>query len=281
MRKQRRAPAGGYDFPEKAMYREMVWSRLSKAPFGNALLMPSTEALEPEVAERHGFSMDRQYWVDANPANIAVLSGRYDNVVKVPGAHGQMVSEACQRFAAAGVRFTAANLDFTSCVNSGLVGEVRAVWGSGALAGQSLVSTTLLRGREFGAVARVVRALPQMRDFAARCRAKVVGSYELTDMDVGRIAVVLGSGAVGRGLVAVGVYRSGSQTMMWVVTGPEPRGGSWRKKRARAADATAIYIGMLAWQVGVGDLSVDQALSEIPNDTHADIILGVLAEIEA
>lgn len=149
MTKGRRAPKQGYDFAAKRQYRRHVWNCFKRVAVGarhaQALLMPSKEGDEIEVAIAKGFRMSNLHVVDKNPAIVARLTCRF------PGIHtyGVSAARACERIKSKGITLDCANFDFTSCISDKLSREWSAIMSSGVFnKKEAFVAVTLLRGRE-------------------------------------------------------------------------------------------------------------------------------------
>jgi hypothetical protein len=124
----RSAPTGGYDFPRKRDYRRKVWAtfrdtlksrRLSVAE-SHALLMPSLEGDEIEVAIDAGFRESNLHVVDLEPAIVATLKRRYPRIT----TYGVTASRAFARLAKTGVKIRCANLDFCRKLSTPFAGEL-------------------------------------------------------------------------------------------------------------------------------------------------------------
>lgn len=82
----RRAPRRGYDVGVKRQYRRDVWAafrRNAPVPMTNAvaLILPSIEGDEIEVARGAGLREEHIHVCDENPAIVAVLKRRYPRIV--------------------------------------------------------------------------------------------------------------------------------------------------------------------------------------------------------
>lgn len=220
---KRRAPVGGYDFPEKRQYRRQAWNAIAGAvrTFGNikrchALLMPSSEATEVAVAESKGFLRRNLHAVDSSVAIAATISRKYPGI----DAKGGLVSDACKRMAGDGVRLHAANLDLCGSVGDKYLREVSDVSRCGIWAKWAVVGITALRGREDS------ETITHLQDIGVQ--AMPLGKYqvrgtEYIETDLGRLGLVgsvLGGWAyMADLLLRFGIYRStaGNQTMIWGV----------------------------------------------------------------
>lgn len=194
----------------------MLTTRVRRPQAASVLLMPSLEADEIEVAKRHGIREENIYVVDDNPAIVASVRRRYARLPTVPGCHGVDVATACKRLAEAGVVLHALNLDLTSCVSFSMFETLWGVAASGVLHREAAVAVTALRGRESGRIKQAITALSDVFGDAWRQTfdAKLHGA-DATSMDLGRVGVI---GAAIKGHArSWRVYKSGNQTMMWVV----------------------------------------------------------------
>lgn len=148
---KRRGPVVGYDTGPKRQYRRDVWATFRRAFGGqvadrHALLMPSIEGDEIEVALANGFRLPNLHVVDDNPAIVATLNRRYGNRLNT---YGVSVGRAAERIARErGPIIEAANLDLCSQVSGALEDELAGFVRAGCLADDSVVAVTVLRGRE-------------------------------------------------------------------------------------------------------------------------------------
>ena len=148
----RKSPAGGYDFGRKRQYRRDTWATARRRCqlFGytvadsHALLMPSTEGDEIEVAMNNGFMEAHLHVVDRNPAIVATLKRRWPRI----NTYGVSVDRAASRIAAAGIRLRFANLDLCGPTSDSLALTLSSVSRSGCFDEMSSVAVTVLRGRE-------------------------------------------------------------------------------------------------------------------------------------
>lgn len=292
---KRRAPSGGYAFPEKAAYREYVWEILSegKSLDSAALLMPSLEGEEIAVAEKYGFDRSRLYVVDMNPAIVVSLKRRFAGLPTVAGAHGVTIGEASNRLAAAGVRVRAANLDFTSCASVPLAKEIGCVFDSGILAPGARVAVTMLRGREGGRVNDLVRiGGPILEEYYRQSiSARLIGNAKLTAIDVARIGFVA-AWSHGMALGRVGIYPSGTQTMLWAtLQGREQPRARLKKHRIRDAlrqlhsqaltmATLALYMACVEDQAGAAVALLDGSLSR-HRHRQGDRAMSIIARVRA
>jgi hypothetical protein len=222
---QRKAPKGGYGFEAKALYRQAVWSVLSRGkpvpPRKRVLLMPSREGLEVGVAESFGIQRAHIYPVDANPAIIAHLTRDFPGMARIPGAHGVPLHVACKRLAAAGIRLHAANFDLTGQANKRLFTDLRIAVATELFAPHARVAVTMLRGRETSHINTLMgRVADQYSDVLRWMRTKHFGPLDLKPWDVSRILFAgasLGGDEGHSRLLTSGAYKSHRQTMIWVV----------------------------------------------------------------
>lgn len=167
----RRAPTGGYDFSRKRDYRRKVWATFRTwlknvgVPLAEAqaLLMPSLEGDEIEVALNAGFREQNLHVVDQSAAVVATLKRRYRRI----NTYGVAASEALKRISNSGVRLHAANLDFCGQLSRtflrelaicSIAGSHKCKWNAdstyqrlfphGAFSPECFVAVTMLRGRE-------------------------------------------------------------------------------------------------------------------------------------
>lgn len=229
----RRAPEGGYNFPQKSLYRRHVWNFFRRVlPIhpkkAQVLLMPSSEGLEIEIAKAKGFLTKNMHVVDDNPAIVATLKRKYPNVT----TYGVSASRACDRMAMAGVRLDAANFDFTACVGDSLAEELWQIGQSGILTRNTRVAITMLRGREqpvwFSKIQRhaaIFSEAPSQfsgQSVAGTVFHRTLGDCELSSMDSGRVGTASFILSYASGLlvqpIEVGAYTSNHQTMLWFVS---------------------------------------------------------------
>lgn len=228
MSRGRRAPKGGYDFAEKGHYRTRLWRALAGAmrdPLirvprphaANVAMLPSKEGLEIAVAKKHGIVEGNIHAIDYNPAIVATLKRKYRHI----NTYGVSVGAAFERMARSGTTIHVANLDFCGNLSDKLMSEVRAVLLSGALAPESLVAITLLRGRESRSMYDIMMSLVDTAEMGNIAGALVRNYEKLTPADSARLgAIILDLHFGGWGLPAIpycDIYSSGASTMLWVV----------------------------------------------------------------
>jgi hypothetical protein len=207
MKAGRRAPADGYDFQAKRVYRKQIWNmfRYFCAPRVSdawSLLMPSSEGDEVDVAIAKGFRQDRMVIVDDNVAIVASLKGR-----KFPRvtARGGRVGTVAGRLAREGMRLHVANLDFTGHIG-GIVDELKAFAESGVLAPVSCVAVTMLKGREPKPVTAAMQSLSRAideRGVNERIKTELLSSPS-NDPDLARYSRLMGT--LGRANISQRVY---------------------------------------------------------------------------
>lgn len=210
------APKGGYDFARKRDYRRKVWatfrdtlkSRKIPVAEAHALLMPSLEGDEIEVALAAGFRERNLHIVDDEPAIVATLRRRYPKV----NTYGVKASRALQRIAKSGVRIQCANLDFcgkasldflSELVNCSLHGHLRANFDvlpgsarhereykynlylsgeSGAFDEETILAVSILRGREEKWMTSTWAKNPILDSDLARIESKLSGMASRKDV---------------------------------------------------------------------------------------------------
>lgn len=225
----RSAPTDGYDFGAKRQYRRDVWATFSRFAarqprLATALLMPSAEGDEVEVALRNNFREDRLHLADQNAAIAAHLKRRYRRST----CHGVSVSRAAERLAKRGVRLDVANLDLCGHIDVGspTANEIRAFITTGVMADRSLLAITTLRGRE-----RRLDWLKRSADVISdvyKQREVPINGHVSHEGDAARITelVCLLREPVQRSvgitrylpkLLRHGTYRSNHQTLLWAV----------------------------------------------------------------
>jgi hypothetical protein len=226
---KRRAPAGGYDFEAKEKYRRHVWSSLARhcpVPVGvaSAVLMPSLEGTEIEVAKRYGFQERNLHVVDYNPAIVATLKKRFPDI----RTYGVSLERAVARMVQSGIVIHAANFDFTSCAGEKLYHTLEAIRREGALHRNGVWAVTLLRGREtfFRDDVVVEWGVGALELLRRRYR----GPVELNSRDATRIGCAASLGPDGHVPDRIGVYKSSNQTMMWCVFRPVRSRGRANKR---------------------------------------------------
>lgn len=216
----RSAPAVGYKSNRKNLWRRQVWNvvtREAEVKKWSALLMPSIEGHEIDIATEKGFKQSQLHVVDRNPAIMAHIKRRYPRVT----TYGVTVGRACERIAKQGIKLSFANLDFCGCLGKPLISEMDIVRRSGALKDTAMVGVTMLRGRETARTLRMLRltapALRERGGWQSEHWAQA-DQEKLNDMDIARIWVCA-KYLDGLFPLRAGVYKSpnGCQTMLWCV----------------------------------------------------------------
>lgn len=144
-----KVPDNDYDFEEKRKYRETVWKYFSQhlSPSQAVVaLMPSKNGEEIITALNFGFKEENLIAIDDNPAAIATSNWRK----KFPKVkfYGNKLSRAGERMKSDGIVLDAINMDLCNNLSFELFEEVSEFIKSGCLSSESLVSITVLRGRE-------------------------------------------------------------------------------------------------------------------------------------
>lgn len=231
---KRSAPESGYVGGTKNQYRRNVWAAF-KAACGtqgwsksqaHALLMPSAEGKEIDVALAAGFRENRLHVVDKNPAIVAHLKRRYSKI----NTYGVDIGAAAERIRRSGVRLKVANLDLCSNVSWSLCEDVLAGFSDAqCLDDVSYVALTVLRGRERTDIFNPIAERPDLfLDTWDERFAHVNGALGATD----RLRIAYASMflcgkrvSISRArhsdfyVVKADTYKStaGSQTMLWFV----------------------------------------------------------------
>lgn len=223
---KRIAPEGGYGFGRKRDYRRKVWATfretikrqgLRPVASAHALLMPSIEGAEIEVALNAGFRESNLHVVDSNPAIVAQLKTRYPKI----NTYGVSLGRAAGRIAAKGVFIHAANLDLCSQISKKLDAELGQVVSSGCLSPFACVAVTVLRGREDPRVTTDLRRHGQR---------PTDGEYPifdaLSDSDVTRSAYIgwriAGKRHIAQPIRVEHYLSSNGQSFLWSVYALEP-----------------------------------------------------------
>ena len=141
----RSAPESGYVGGNKRHYRRIVWNTFAETcpvprAEAKALLMPSLEGDEIDIALSKGFRERNIYIVDRNPAIVAVLKRRYPLVTAI----GLPLSRIRERIPPNTIHV--ANFDLCGCVSDTLSRTLNRA--AKILADESIVAVTTLRGRE-------------------------------------------------------------------------------------------------------------------------------------
>lgn len=212
--KGRLGPATGYEFGAKRHYRNIIWKAFrdhcgTRRAEAQALLMPSSEGTEIDVALRNGFREYNLHVVDHNTAIVATLKRKYPRIQ----TYGVSLVKAFSRMQEAGIRLDVANLDLCSNVNAHMLEDLMDVAQTGVLGHGSLAAVTMLRGREADLFA--------FQQWAQKVVDHFGEEGQKTDNDLSRLIAVAGALAlhthVATSLGRHGTYRStaGTQTMLW------------------------------------------------------------------
>lgn len=145
----RRGPTDGYDKAIKRDYRRKTYATFRETlkklhisvASASALLMPSLEGDEIEVALNAGFREYNLHVVDDNPAIVATLKKRYPKI----NTYGVLVSRAMQRMAHEGIRLDCANFDLTGNVSAKFVSELYAISTIGSLPCETTVQDGVIQ----------------------------------------------------------------------------------------------------------------------------------------
>lgn len=132
----RTAPEGGYDFSQKKDYRRKVWATFRdtlkslRLPVreSHALLMPSLEGDEIDVAIAAGFQEKHLHVVDKEPAIVATLKRRYPKI----NTYGVTASRAVERISRNGIKLRCLNLDFCYKVSDRFMDELQTIAACGS-----------------------------------------------------------------------------------------------------------------------------------------------------
>jgi hypothetical protein len=218
------APKGGYTGGTKRHYRRNIWAAFrdstgSARAEAHALLMPSAEGVEVDVALKAGFREHNLVLVDRNPAIAAHLKRRYP----LATCYGVDVAVAADRIAASGVRLSIGNLDLCGTISGKVPRSLQAVLESGAIADCAMLAVTMLRGREKGVIGRTIGECGHMKKpftLVTRERGRVLNVQTIAAQDAIRLfAVIRAAERAGWtfGLRRLDKYRStaGNQTMLW------------------------------------------------------------------
>lgn len=246
----RSAPRDGYDFGNKRQYRRAVWATFRKSlfwrPGARAVLLPSCEGDEIDVAKANGFAEKNLVIVDRNAAIVASLKRRYPHVTTC----GVALDRAAERLAP--VDF--ANLDLCSPWSRPLHDTLKAVAES-ALVPFGMIAVTLLRGREREGANEALRQF----ETPDRARVACIAGTLMSTAFYGPRALPYPGNLVS--VVREEIYRSaaGHQTMMWVAFDVHAQPCACLGC-AQAAFLTA------AWSVDEWLAQVGEAFGEDPDD---------------
>lgn len=207
---QRIGPAAGYDFGNKRHYRRNIWNTFRTSaywhPQATAMLMPSIEGDEIDVALSKGFRERNLHIVDQNPAIVATLKRRYPRL----HAYGVPLVRATERLP----ELTFANLDLCASWGKPLAATIEE-FAEAQRVPCGLVAVTILRGRESRHVRDLMRTKNE-NDTMREVLMHVTLSRPVTFMNGGNpIVYPLNMVATLR----TGQYRSvaGRQTMLWMI----------------------------------------------------------------
>jgi hypothetical protein len=211
----RSAPKAGYDFGNKRQYRRSVWKTFREHCNGRldasqALLMPSAEGDEIDVALNNGFKDYNLHIVDRNAAIVAHLKRRHPRI----NTYGADVSAASARLVRSGVRLDVANLDLCSPLGDKLRQELIAFMRPKPMSADGgMIALTMLRGREYG------EGLSCIRD--AKTFTRVFKNTDGMRLFIAKMALIEGTEPDPwcASLVRSESYKSsaGNQTMLWAV----------------------------------------------------------------
>jgi hypothetical protein len=177
---QFRGPDAGYDFAEKAAYRESVWSCFAKhlnPATAHVAFFPGAEGLEIPVALRYGFKVENLHAIDDDPELLeSAVWRKYFPQVSV---YCGQVEVALDQIATTGVRLNAVHLDFCSSFSAGIVQTMKAINKSEAIARHTVFAILLLNGREavetFGLLQVLGEGCPE--GFCPRIHASALSLY--------------------------------------------------------------------------------------------------------
>lgn len=244
---KRIAPSTGYDFGAKRHYRRDIWAKFKKLVGVNryraqALLMPSAEGDEIEVALQSGFREENLHLVDANPAIAAHLKRRFPRAT----CYGVAVEDAAERLASRGIRLNVANLDLCGHVTGRSAATVNAFMETGAMLDAGAVAITVLRGREKGDAVRFASlVLNNLGESSLNDDARIFLVKKWIDGYCHREAIRYGCE-----LLNQGVYRStaGNQTMLWSVFRLNTLAQQIKDARERERQAETVLARLTAQQ---------------------------------
>ncbi|MBU8921726.1 MAG: hypothetical protein KOO63_07890 [Bacteroidales bacterium] len=146
----RRAPKGGYNFPNKRQYRRDVWNGFrtfisSEIKNTHALLMPSEEGTEIGVALKSGVWRKNLHAVDKDPSFMQSYREKYGPSVHT---YGMDVVKACEEIAKQGYKLGVANLDLCSPYGTKSIRVLSEVATLPCWEDKAVIAVTALRGRE-------------------------------------------------------------------------------------------------------------------------------------
>lgn len=224
--KGRKGPRTGYNFGNKKQYRRIIWKAfrefVNNKPQKSALLLPSKEGAEIEVALDNGFKQSDLHVIDRNPAIVATLKRKYPYI----NTYGVDIEEALFRIPVHEI--VVANFDLCGPVSNELFRVFDAVRRSATLAEHSLIAITTLRGRDSRAFISDITDgtfdLSLAQDIVKTCL-----SIDVSPLDAARIVVPMmaaasqGDSPFERGYrldpIRSEFYKSsaGNQTMRWAL----------------------------------------------------------------
>ena len=213
MTPNRIAPKAGYNTAIKANYRDQVWDAFAPGVADivadttgtlKAVIMPSAEGLEIEVALARGLREDQIVCVDRSAAVIATSKWRK----RWPGVKffASEVSAVGEKIAKAGWSVRVANLDLCGNFSDDTIDAVRGFLSGAPLAAVAALSVTIAKGREGSALTSLLKAkgfAGAVTDARMGALFHMAGVATTDDQDVQT--------------VAEGAYTSGRQPMAWCV----------------------------------------------------------------
>lgn len=226
----RRGPRGGYAFIEKDRYRAAIWAafRDECQPFlahAQAVLLPSSEGTEIEVALAHGFREGNLHVVDWNLKVVLALKERFPAIQ----IYGCSLAEAMHQMAMDRTQIHVANFDLCGPVGNELLPTLQYSAASGVIAPGGLIAITILRGREHEWAIQRVRDL-QRDEGAFRRRLRKRGlelplyasadCWRLTELRLALSTFCIGAEPVldtHSHQPRSGIYSSGPQSMLWAI----------------------------------------------------------------
>lgn len=232
----RSAPEAGYDFGNKRQYRRTIWATFRKLCVGSladshALLMPSSEGDEIDVALNNGFREYNLHVVDWNPAIVAHLKRRHPLI----NTYGCLVSKAGERIARSGIKLSVANLDLCNQISAARTVEIETFFRNEPMVDGGAAAFTILRGREQGIYRDALKRLlpghaPQLYADGDLARFLLGACFHCPSSQSGKYWMPL--------LLRDGIYRStaGNQTMMWVIARVFCRDREWLDERLAKED---------------------------------------------
>ena len=207
------APKAGYDTDIKAKYREQVWDAFAPGVAGiiadttgtlKAVIMPSAEGLEIEVALSRGLREEQIVCVDRSAAVIATSKWRK----RWPDVKffASEVSAVGDKIAKAGWAVRVANLDLCGNFSDDTIDAVRGFLSGAPLAPVAEMAVTIAKGREGSALTSLLKAKGFSEDIKD---ARMGALFHLTGLETSRDREFRA--------IAEGAYTSGRQPMAWCV----------------------------------------------------------------